>query len=244
MVGADVAEGRGRGLTGVAHEDINEVLLAQVAAVGSGVLLLPYVGLTVTRAADALCGQTQRGVGTREVVLRQFLAVQIDGGLQREVANGITCPDVRQQVVIDVFGHTLLKVVDGVGRMVANSEVGILVGVGEVVGAVGIIDADDGRHQEGIDKTVGDASRVRRRVEDLLLGGGQALLLRAAVGGVDAKLHVLLQLPLHVGVEVVALETGVQQDAVLVGIVGREGIAALIATTRDAQLVTLLNSGT
>ena len=116
-------------MAGVAHERINEMLLADGRAIGGGVLLLPYVGLTVARSTDALRSQAQRGIGSREVVLRQFLAVQTNGGLEREVADAVTGPHVRQQIVVDVLGYALFEVVDGVSRLVTDSEVGILEGL-------------------------------------------------------------------------------------------------------------------
>ena len=90
--------------------------------------------------------------------------------------------------------------------MVTDSEIGVLIGIVEVIRAIRIIDADDGRHQQGIDKAVGDTCRVGRRVEDLFLSSGQALLLRTAIGGIDTKLQVLLQLPFHIGMEIVTLK--------------------------------------
>ena len=104
--------------------------------------------------------------------------------------------------------------------MVANGKVGIFVGVLEVVGAVLTVDADHWRHQQRIDKAVGDAGRIGRRVEHLLFGGGQSLLHGASVGGVHAKAQSLAQLPLGIGVEVVALESRVEHNSVLIGIVG------------------------
>ena len=87
----------------------------------------------------------------------EFLAAQPHGGFQGEVAQSVTCPHVAEQVVVHVLRHALFEVIDGVCRMVANGEVGVLVWVGEVVGAIGVMDADDGRHEQGIDETVGDA---------------------------------------------------------------------------------------
>ena len=103
--------------------------------------------------------------------------------------------------------------------MVAYSEVGVLVGVVEVVASILIIYAHHGWHQQCIHKAVGNAGREGRGIKDLRLCCGEALLLRPAVGGVDAEVQSLLQFPLHVGMEVVALETGVQDNAVLIGIV-------------------------
>ena len=57
-------------------------------------------------------------------------------------------------------------------------------------------------------------------------------------------MHALLQFPFHVGVEVVTLKTRVQDNAFLVGIVGRESIAVLLRTTIDTQFMTLLDSRT
>ena len=193
-------------MAGIAHEGIDKMLLADGRAIGGGVLLLPYVGLAVARSTDALRSQAQRGIGSREVVLRQFLAVQTNGGLEREVADAVTGPHVRQQIVVDVLGYALLEVVDGVSRLVTDGEVGILEGVVEIIASVCVVDADNGGHQQRIDKAVGDAGRVGRRVEDLLFGGGQSFLLRAAVGGIDAKFQAFLQLPFHVRMEVVAFE--------------------------------------
>ena len=139
--------------------------------------------------------------------MRQFLAVQANSSFQRQVADTKTCPNVRQQVVVDVLGHTLLEVVDGISRLVANGKIGVFVGIVEIIGAIGIIDADNGWHQQGIDKTVGNASRIWRRVEDMFLGSGQSFLLRATIGGIETKFQVLLQLPLHVSVEIITLET-------------------------------------
>ena len=55
--------GRCLRLTGVAAQGF-DVVLTEVAGVGSGVLLLPHVGLTVACAANALRGQTKRGVSS------------------------------------------------------------------------------------------------------------------------------------------------------------------------------------
>ena len=126
--------------------------------------------------------------------------------------------------------------------MVADGEVGVLVRVGEVVAAVGVVDADDRRHEQCVDEAVGDAGGVGRRVVVGGHGGGESVLLAASVGGADAELQSRQQFPLQVGVEVVTLEVGVEHDAVLVGVVGREGIAALVGGTGDAQLVLLLDA--
>jgi hypothetical protein len=66
------------------------------------------------------------------------------------------------------------------------------------------------------------------------------MLSAAAVSGVDAEAKSLAELPLYVGVEVVALETCAQQNTVLVGVVGREGVAALVRRATDAQFMALL----
>ena len=86
-------------------------------------------------------------------------------------------PDVGEQVVVDILGHALLEVIHRIGGVVADGEVGVLVGVLEVVASILIVHADDGRHEQGIDKAVGDACREGRRVKHLRLGGGQSALL-------------------------------------------------------------------
>ena len=176
MVGAQVTVGGFRSLSRKACQCVQIVDAAEVACVGGCVFLLPDVGLPVARAADALRGQSQRGVCSREIVLRQLFAAESHGGFQRQVANAIAGPHVRKQIVVHVLGHALTEVVHRVRGMVANGKVGIFVGVLEVVGAVLIINADHRRHQQRIDKAVGDAGRIGRRVEYLLLGGGQTLL--------------------------------------------------------------------
>ena len=220
------------------------MLVVQVATVADGIFLLPHVSLTIAHTADALRSQTERGIGSREIVLRQLLAVQTHRSFQRQVANAVGSPDGREQIVVDVLCHTLLQVIDGISGMVANGKVGILIGVGKVVRSVGIINRNHGRRQQGIDKAVGDACRIGRRVEHLFLGRGQSVLLRTAVGGIHAEVQVLLQFPLSIDVEVVTLETRTDDDAVLIGIVGREGVAVLLSATVDAQLVGLLGSRT
>ena len=50
----------------------------------------------------------------------------------------------------------------------------------------------------------------------------------------------LLQFPFIVRVEVVALETRVEYYTVLVSVAGREGVAAFLRRTADAEVVLLL----
>ena len=66
-------------------------------------------------------------------------------------------------------------------------------------------------------------------------------MLRASIGGIDTELEVLLQFPLDVGVEVVTLEARVEHDTVLVGVVGREGIAAFVSAAIHREFMCLLN---
>ena len=80
MVGAQVAVGGFRSLSRKACQCVQIVDAAEVACVGGCVFLLPDVGLPVARAADALRGQSQRGVCSREIVLRQLLAAESHGG--------------------------------------------------------------------------------------------------------------------------------------------------------------------
>ena len=58
VIGTDGTVRRGLRLAGEAAEGLHMVM-TEVAGVGGGVLLLPNVGLPVTRAADALRGQSQ-----------------------------------------------------------------------------------------------------------------------------------------------------------------------------------------
>ena len=94
MVGAQVAVGGFRSLSRIACQCVHVVDVAEVACIGGRVFLLPDVGLTVASAADALCGQSQRGVCSREIVLRELLAAESHGGFQRQVANAIAGPHV------------------------------------------------------------------------------------------------------------------------------------------------------
>ena len=104
--------------------------------------------------------------------------------------------------------------------MVADGEIGILIRVGEVVRAVSVVHTHYGRHEQSIDEAVGDASRVGRGVVHLRLRGGQSLLLGASVGGIHSPLQSWEQFPLQIGVEVISLETRVENDAVLIGVAG------------------------